>query len=114
MALTADALPPPYSRTASQGLQDETRMTRLKAAFCDGLFSLASKEEAKLIMDESSRICGDSPEVMSEVVQTKFFVYHTPFYWVFISHHTSTGVPLLHTRAAFRGCCSKGCSILPE
>jgi hypothetical protein len=50
-------------------------MTRLKAAFCDGLFSLASKEEAKLIMDESSRICGDSPEVMSEVVQTKFFLY---------------------------------------
>jgi hypothetical protein len=70
-------------------------MMRLKAASCDGLFSLASEEEAKLIMDESSRICGGSAEVMSEVLQTKFFLDHTPFYWILISHHTSTDIPPL-------------------
>ena len=70
-------------------------MTKLKAAFCDGLFSLASGEEAKLIMDECSIICGGSQEALSEVLQTKFFLDHTPFYWILISHHVSSGVPPL-------------------
>ncbi|TEB28509.1 hypothetical protein FA13DRAFT_1735650 [Coprinellus micaceus] len=94
MALTTDT-PPPLYLTASQVLQDETRVKRLKASFCDGLFSLASEEEAKLIMDESSRICVGSARVMSEVLQTKFFLDHTPFYWIIISHRTSTGIPPL-------------------
>ena len=32
---------------------------------------------------------------MSEVLQTRFFVDHTPFYWIIIGHHTPTGVPPL-------------------
>lgn len=96
MALTTDPTP---RLTAAEVLQDEHRMKRLKAALCDGIFAYAEGQVATRILDDCLKVCGGSAETLSAVVQTKFFVEHTPFYWIITNRPpTKPGAPPLLVR----------------
>lgn len=85
--------------TPAQVLQDEDRMKRLKVALCDGIFAYADDEIAARIVDECLKVCGGARETLSEALQTKFFVQHTPFYWIITNRpHTKPGAPPLLVR----------------
>ncbi|TEB06395.1 hypothetical protein FA13DRAFT_1749941 [Coprinellus micaceus] len=82
--------------TAPEILQDGARMSRLRATFCDGIFSYADNDRATRIMDESLKICGGSTEALAQILKTEFFVNHSPFYWVIANRpDAKRGVPPL-------------------
>lgn len=72
-------------------------MKRLKASLCPGMFAYADEQLATQILDECLKICGGSAETLSAVIQTKFFVGHTLFYWLIIKRHSKSGTPPLFT-----------------
>jgi hypothetical protein len=76
-------------------LADEHRMKRLVATFCDGVFSYADEDKAGQIIDESLKICGCDTNILAQVVQTKFFAGHTPFYWLLVNRHSKPKAPPL-------------------
>ncbi|KAJ3504825.1 hypothetical protein NMY22_g17792 [Coprinellus aureogranulatus] len=80
-ALRSDAAPQIHL-TPVDVLQDELRMKRLKASLGDGIFAYASENAASRILGECLKICGGSSETLSEVLQIKFFLEHTPFHWI--------------------------------
>ncbi|TEB37191.1 hypothetical protein FA13DRAFT_1726285 [Coprinellus micaceus] len=95
MALTTDVTPRVHL-TAPEILQDGARMSRLRATFCDGIFSYADNDRATRIMDESLKICGGSTEALAQILKTEFFVNHSPFYWVIANRpDAKRGVPPL-------------------
>lgn len=73
-------------------------MKRLRAAFCDGIFVYADEATATRIIEDSTKICGVSHDTLSQVLQTKFFAEHTPFYWAIISRRSNPGTPPLLTK----------------
>ncbi|TEB19051.1 hypothetical protein FA13DRAFT_491353 [Coprinellus micaceus] len=77
-------------------LQDEQRMKKLMARFCDAIYTHAVQDMIDGIIDESLRLCGGSREILSTVLQTKFFLGHTPFYWAIVNKDPNhVGIPLL-------------------
>jgi hypothetical protein len=71
-------------------------MKKLKAKFCNAIYAHADQGTIDNIVDESLKLCGGSQETLSTVLQTKFFVGHTPFYWAIVNKDPNhTGVPLL-------------------
>ncbi|TEB19039.1 hypothetical protein FA13DRAFT_1802642 [Coprinellus micaceus] len=93
---TAIDVPPLIEISADDFLQDEQRMKKLKAKFCNAIYAHADQGTIDRIIDESLKLCGGSEETLSTVLQTKFFVGHTPFYWAIVNKDPNhTGVPLL-------------------
>lgn len=78
-------------------------MKRLMATFCDGIFSYADEEKAGQIINESLKICNGDTDALAEVVQTKFFAGHTPFYWLLVNRHSKPKAPPL-LEGLFRLC----------
>lgn len=79
-------------------------MKRLKATLCGGIFAYADEPTAVRIIEDSAKICGASPDTLSQILQTKFFSGHTPFYWAIINRHSNPGTPPLLTKLF--GACS--------
>ncbi|KAF5338479.1 hypothetical protein D9611_013305 [Ephemerocybe angulata] len=95
LALTAvfDTIDEP--RGPDDLLKDEQFMKKLAAVFCDGLFSVADEATASLIISKSLSLC-DSESVLCQLIQTKFFSGHTPFYWAIVnSGESGSGMPPL-------------------
>ena len=71
-------------------------MKKLTAAFCDAIFSCPDQATVDKVIDNSLRLCGGSEGTLSTVLQTKFFVGHTPFYWAIMNKDLKcAGIPLL-------------------
>ena len=89
-------MPPLVEISANQLLSDEERMKRLMAKFCDVIYAHVDQDAIDRSIDESMRICGVPQETLAAVIQTKFFVGHTPFYWAIVNKDPKhTGVPPL-------------------
>ncbi|TEB28513.1 hypothetical protein FA13DRAFT_1735654 [Coprinellus micaceus] len=84
---TAIDVPPLIEISADDFLQDEQQMKKLKAKFCNVIYAHADQGTIDNIVDESLKLCGGSQETLSTVLQTKFFVGHTPFYWAIRGFH---------------------------
>ena len=70
-------------------------MKKLVVTFCDGIFSYADEHMAGQIIDQSLKLCGGDKDVLTQVVQAKFFAGHTPFYWLIVNRHSKPKTPPL-------------------
>ncbi|KAF5338485.1 hypothetical protein D9611_013309 [Ephemerocybe angulata] len=76
-------------------LKDTNLLKEIAAIFFEGLFSVVDEATASLILNKSRSLCG-SEETLSQILQTKFFFEHTPFYWVIVNRGGSaSGIPPL-------------------
>ncbi|KAF6763342.1 hypothetical protein DFP72DRAFT_841445 [Ephemerocybe angulata] len=76
-------------------LKDTNLIKKIAAIFFDGLFSAADEATALLILNKSRSLCG-SEQTLSQLLQTKFFFEHTPFYWVIVNRGgRNSGIPPL-------------------
>ncbi|TEB28517.1 hypothetical protein FA13DRAFT_1735660, partial [Coprinellus micaceus] len=92
-------VPPVSTMTAAHVLQDKERMKKLTATFCDAMFSYPDQATIDKVVEESLRLCGGSEDILSAVLQTKFFAGHTPFYWAIVNKDPKqAGVPPLLER----------------
>ncbi|KAJ3504012.1 hypothetical protein NMY22_g18059 [Coprinellus aureogranulatus] len=92
-ALPLDAAPR-IQLTPAQVLQDENRLKRLEAALSGGIFTYVDGGASVKILNECLKICGGSDETLSELLQTKFLIDHTAFYWAIVNRpHSKRGVP---------------------
>jgi hypothetical protein len=92
-SITAADASPLISSSAERVLRDEQRTKKLVVTFCDGIFSYADERTASQIIDESLKLCGGNKDVLAQVVQTKFFAGHTPFYWLLVNRHSKPKTP---------------------
>jgi hypothetical protein len=71
-------------------------MKKLMARFCDAIYAHTDQDTIDGIIEESLRLCGGSREILSTVLQAKFFLGHTPFYWAIVNKDPKhVGIPLL-------------------
>ncbi|TEB28523.1 hypothetical protein FA13DRAFT_1775962 [Coprinellus micaceus] len=95
-AITTIDVPPLVEISADQFLQDEQWMKKLMARFCDAIYAHTDQDTIDGIIEESLRLCGGSREILSTVLQAKFFLGHTPFYWAIVNKDPKhVGIPLL-------------------
>ncbi|KAF6763329.1 hypothetical protein DFP72DRAFT_529419 [Ephemerocybe angulata] len=81
--------------TMDELLNDTNLMKQIAAIFFHGLFSVADEATASIILNKSRSLCG-SEETLSQLLQTRFFFEHTPFYWVIVNRGRSdSGIPPL-------------------
>lgn len=81
-------------------MQDDQFVKQLTAIFCDGLFSYTDEATATSIIEKSLQLCDGSRDTLSELVQTKFFAKHSPFFLTIANRKADGGLNPLISRKA--------------
>lgn len=79
-------------------MQDESFVKQLTAIFCDGLFSYADEQTAASIIERSLKLCDNSRDTLSDIVQTKFFAKQSPFHLTIANRRVDGGLSPLVSR----------------